>query len=61
MKVHANVKDGIRAHTARVFLKPAAHRTNLHVMIHAHVTKVGASLLDVIRKTHIPLLITVND
>ncbi|XP_014676325.1 PREDICTED: glucose dehydrogenase [FAD, quinone]-like, partial [Priapulus caudatus] len=40
MKSQANIRDGARAHTAKVFLKPAINRPNLHVMTRAHVTKV---------------------
>ncbi|KAL4711845.1 hypothetical protein ACJJTC_006014 [Scirpophaga incertulas] len=33
-------KAGSRFSTARAFLRPAAHRENLHVLLNAHVTKV---------------------
>ncbi|XP_014677341.1 PREDICTED: glucose dehydrogenase [FAD, quinone]-like [Priapulus caudatus] len=39
MKAHANIRDGTRAHTAKVYLQPVVGRPNLHVITHAHVTK----------------------
>ena len=32
----ATVKNGVRASTANVYLKPARHRPNLHIFTHAH-------------------------
>ncbi|XP_014676329.1 PREDICTED: glucose dehydrogenase [FAD, quinone]-like [Priapulus caudatus] len=40
MRAQANIKDGVRVDAAKAFLKPALHRSNLHVITHAHVTKV---------------------
>ena len=34
------IRDGVRASTAKEFLRPAMHRKNLHVAVRAHVTKV---------------------
>ncbi|XP_060593361.1 glucose dehydrogenase [FAD, quinone]-like [Ruditapes philippinarum] len=35
------VRNGIRASTAREFLRPAMRRNNLHVVVNAHVTKIN--------------------
>ncbi|XP_014671609.1 PREDICTED: glucose dehydrogenase [FAD, quinone]-like isoform X2 [Priapulus caudatus] len=40
MKTQANIRGGTRADTAKVFLKPAVNRPNLHILTNAHVTKV---------------------
>lgn len=36
-----NVRNGVRASTVKEFLRPAMARTNLHVVVNAHVTKVN--------------------
>jgi choline dehydrogenase len=35
------IADGVRASTSRMYLWPVMDRENLHVVVHAHVTKVG--------------------
>lgn len=40
----ATAADGLRWSTSRSFLYPVLHRTNLHIVVNAHVTKVTESL-----------------
>ena len=39
-KMHVTTKNGSRWSTAKAYLRPAMHRSNLHVVTEAHVTKV---------------------
>lgn len=41
---------GERWSTARAFLRPAMNRPNLHVIMNAHVTKVGSVLPEVCKE-----------
>ena len=38
--MQTTTKDGARFSTAKAFLKPILKRKNLHILIHAHVTKI---------------------
>ncbi|XP_066256764.1 glucose dehydrogenase [FAD, quinone]-like [Euwallacea similis] len=46
-KVQATLKNGRRCSASKAFLRPVAHRPNLHISIHSRVTKI---LIDPIQK-----------
>lgn len=39
-KPHGTIRDGLRCSTAKAYLRPAAHRKNLHVALNAFVEKI---------------------
>lgn len=41
MQTQATVQRGRRLSASRAFLRPVAKRSNLHIAVQAHVTKVG--------------------
>ena len=45
MHVQATSRRGRRVSSARAFLLPAAHRTNLHIATHSHVHRVSRIVL----------------
>lgn len=38
-RTHATLRDGIRCSTAKGFLRPAKNRSNLHISLHSHVSR----------------------